>query len=66
VPKEKRKKKMQNLGLVLWVFALVFFALAAIITNPPYEPHRVRCVAAGLMCIAIAQVFGLGSKAFGF
>lgn len=57
---------MEKLGLVLWVFALVFFFFAAVITNPPYEPHRLRCVAAGLLCIAVAQVFGLAPKAFGY
>lgn len=57
---------MDKFGLVLWVLAMVLFGLAAFISvMPPDEPRRLRFVAAGLLCIAIAQVFGLGSKAFG-
>lgn len=49
---------MATLTMILYVFALVFFLIAAGLWIPPVEPHRVRLVAAGLACWMAAIVFG--------
>ncbi|HMF61120.1 MAG TPA: hypothetical protein VK595_12155 [Vicinamibacterales bacterium] len=44
--------------MILLVFALVLFAIAAIWgATPPGEPQRLRLVAAGLACWVAAQLF---------
>ena len=53
---------MDNFGLVLWIFALVFFAIAS--GNWAPEPNRTRLIAIGLACIAAAQVFVGGVALF--
>jgi hypothetical protein len=56
---------MDKLSLVCWVLAGCFFGIAAFWASlPPDDSRRGRLIAAGLLCIAIAQVFALGPKAF--
>lgn len=56
---------MDKLGLVLWVLAGCFWGIAAFWGSlPPDDSRRGRLIAAGLLCIAIAQVFTLGPKVF--
>lgn len=50
-----KKKIMQNLGLVLLVFAFVMFFLAALNIG---APHWNRLIAAGLACLVAAELFG--------
>ena len=51
---------MQNLGLVLLVFAFVLFFIAAFFNA--VQPHYSRLVAAGLACWVAAEIFGGISK----
>jgi len=51
-------------SLILWVFALVFFVIAAFI-QPPEEPRRTRLIAGGLACIAMAGIIGGAVDFFG-
>jgi hypothetical protein len=46
---------MPNLRLILLVFALVLFVLAAL---PPTSAHWQRLVAAGFACAVAALLFG--------
>jgi hypothetical protein len=41
--------------LIFLTFALVLFLLAAVPWAPPYEPWRLRLVAAGLACWVATQ-----------
>lgn len=49
---------MTPLQLVLWIFAFVFFLLAAIVWHPAVYPHNWRLVAAGLACAAATHFVG--------
>jgi hypothetical protein len=51
-------------GLILWVFAFVFFVIAAFV-QPPEEPRRTRLIAGGLACIAFAGIIGGALEFFG-
>jgi hypothetical protein len=54
---------MAPIGLILWVFAFVLFFLAAL----PWvsvDPRRFHLVAAGLACIAFAEVIGRAGPLF--
>jgi hypothetical protein len=53
---------MNNLGLVLEVFAFVCFVLACV---PLGSPHWNRLVAAGLAFWVAAEIFGGASRLFG-
>lgn len=48
---------MAPIGLILWVLAFVLFALATVgVPSPP----RFNLLAAGLACIALAELLGRG------
>jgi len=54
---------MNPFNLVMWVFALVLFVLAAL-PWAQVAPYWSRLIGAGLACIAAAQIFGLAGPLF--
>lgn len=54
--------KMQNLGLILQVFAFVLFFIAAVFNS--VAPHSPRLVAAGLCFWVASEIFGGASRLF--
>lgn len=53
---------MAPIQLILWVFAFVFFFFAAI--RAPEPPGRFNLIAAGLACIAFAEIIGRAGPLF--
>jgi hypothetical protein len=46
----------EPIHLIILALAIVLFFLAAVMPGPPVEPWRLRIIAAGLFCWAIASI----------